>query len=186
MTRYTVLIDGEAGGYGVVFPDLPGCAAMGTTIESALGNAADALRDWVEVTTDEGGVAPSPTPLEILRTDPGVRQALAEGATLQRSARPRHRQAREGQPVDRRRHPLGARRRGRPAQADPLRLHRTSRAPCAPGTGELTRRAARATHRRSGRSCEQHRGRRCAEKPGKAVRRLRRFTPMGACPWLAT
>ena len=24
-TRYGVLIDGRCGGYGVVFPDLPGC-----------------------------------------------------------------------------------------------------------------------------------------------------------------
>jgi predicted RNase H-like HicB family nuclease len=82
MTRYTVLIDGEAGGYGVVFPDLPGCAAMGTTIDVALANAADALRDWIEVTLEEGGAAPNPSAPEVLRTDPAVRQALAEGATL--------------------------------------------------------------------------------------------------------
>ena len=37
--RYPALIDGEAGAYGVVFPDLPGCVAMGSTIDEALGNA---------------------------------------------------------------------------------------------------------------------------------------------------
>ena len=46
--RYPALIDGEAGGYGVVFPDLPGCVAMGSTIDEALRNAQDALRDWVD------------------------------------------------------------------------------------------------------------------------------------------
>jgi hypothetical protein len=29
---YGVLIDGRRGGYGVVFPDLPGCTAMGRTL----------------------------------------------------------------------------------------------------------------------------------------------------------
>jgi predicted RNase H-like HicB family nuclease len=37
--RYTVLVDGKAGAYGVVVPDLPGCHAMGKTIEAALDNA---------------------------------------------------------------------------------------------------------------------------------------------------
>ena len=82
MTRYTVLIDGEAGGYGVVFPDLPGCAAMGAPIDVALANAGDVLRDWVEVTLEDGGRVPGPTPPDILKSDPMVRQALAEGATL--------------------------------------------------------------------------------------------------------
>ncbi len=82
MTRYTVLIDGKAGGYGVVFPDLPGCTAMGTTIDAALANAADVLRDWVEVTLEDGGPVPDPTPPDILKSDPTLRQALAEGAAL--------------------------------------------------------------------------------------------------------
>ena len=34
--RYFVMIDGKIGAYGVVFPDLPGCAAMGKTIDGAL------------------------------------------------------------------------------------------------------------------------------------------------------
>ncbi len=46
---YRVLIDGEAGAYGVVFPDLPGCTAMGETVDAALANSAAALRDWTAV-----------------------------------------------------------------------------------------------------------------------------------------
>jgi len=34
--RYTALIDGEAGAYGVSFPDLPGCVAMGRTVDEAV------------------------------------------------------------------------------------------------------------------------------------------------------
>ena len=44
--RYTALVDGREGAYGVVFPDLPGCVAMGYTVEDALINAEDALRDY--------------------------------------------------------------------------------------------------------------------------------------------
>ena len=39
MARYIALIDGKPGAYGVVFPDAPGCAAMGKTIDEALAHA---------------------------------------------------------------------------------------------------------------------------------------------------
>jgi predicted RNase H-like HicB family nuclease len=81
-TRYTVLIDGKAGAYGVVFPDIPGCVAMGRTVEEALAHAADALSDWHEVSDEHGEAVPRPRPLEKLRRDPEVAAALAEGATL--------------------------------------------------------------------------------------------------------
>ena len=81
MERYYALIDGEAGGYGIVFPDLPGCTAMGETVDEAIGNAAEALRDWVTAKEARASV-PSPRDIEALRRDPEVAQALAEGATL--------------------------------------------------------------------------------------------------------
>ena len=80
--RYTVLIDGKAGAYGVVFPDLPGCAAMGKTIEQAIDNAVASLRDWVEVSEEYGDTVPSPRSPDKLRREPEVAAALAEGATL--------------------------------------------------------------------------------------------------------
>ena len=46
MIRYPALIDGVEGSYGVVFPDIPGVAAMGDTVDEALLNAEDALRDY--------------------------------------------------------------------------------------------------------------------------------------------
>ena len=39
MLRYPALLDGEEGAYGVVFPDLPGCVAMGHTVSEALLHA---------------------------------------------------------------------------------------------------------------------------------------------------
>jgi len=82
MARYIALIDGKAGNYGVVFPDLPGCVSMGVTVEDAIANAGEALRDWVDVTEESGEKVPPPRPLEKLRRDREVADALAEGATL--------------------------------------------------------------------------------------------------------
>lgn len=80
--RYTALVDGESGGFGVVFPDLPGCTAMGDTIDEALAAAADALRDWIRVVESRGGKAPTPHEPDALRGGPEVQAAIAEGSML--------------------------------------------------------------------------------------------------------
>lgn len=80
--RYIVLIDGEAGAYGVVFPDLPGCAAMGDTVDEALVSAASAARAWAKVQEAHGDPVPAPRDLAALRSDPEVIEALAEGSAL--------------------------------------------------------------------------------------------------------
>lgn len=80
--RYTVLVDGQLGGYGVVFPDLPGCTAMGKTTDEALANAAEALSDWVRAKEAAGSPIPEPQPLEALRRTPRVAEAINEGAAL--------------------------------------------------------------------------------------------------------
>jgi predicted RNase H-like HicB family nuclease len=82
VTRYIAVIDGRKGAYGVVIPDLPGCTAMGDTIEAAITNAATALRDWVEVTEEAGEKVPPPRSFEILHRDPEIAAALAGGAAL--------------------------------------------------------------------------------------------------------
>ena len=46
--RYIALVDGKAGAYGVVVPDLPGCTSAGFTTDEALRNAVEAVRLWVE------------------------------------------------------------------------------------------------------------------------------------------
>lgn len=82
MARYVALIDGEAGAYGVSFPDAPGCTAMGETQEEALSSAADALAEWVSDELADGRRAPSPRSVEILRREPDVVAALRAGAVL--------------------------------------------------------------------------------------------------------
>ena len=46
MIRYPALLDGDEGAYGVVFPDIPGVAAMGDSVDEALLNAEAVLQDY--------------------------------------------------------------------------------------------------------------------------------------------
>ena len=71
MARYPALIDGEKGAYGVTFPDLPGIVAMGASVDEALVNAEEALRDYVtEAETASDAITP-PTPMERVTTPAG-------------------------------------------------------------------------------------------------------------------
>ncbi len=74
MIRYPALIDGEAGAYGVVFPDMDGVVAMGSTVDEALINAEESLRDYAIETERRGESLATPTPLEAV--------VIPEGATL--------------------------------------------------------------------------------------------------------
>lgn len=78
VTRYVALVDGRPGAFGVVFPDCPGCTAMGRSVEEALANAAEALAEWAE------DVRPMPKARTVdqVRLDPEVREALASGDAL--------------------------------------------------------------------------------------------------------
>lgn len=60
MNRYPALIDGEKGAYGVTFPDLPGIVAMGSTIEEAMAQAEEALRDYAIEAGKDGSVLRPP------------------------------------------------------------------------------------------------------------------------------
>ncbi len=46
--------DREEGGYVVSFPDLLGCITCGETMETALSNAEDAKKEWIEAAIEEG------------------------------------------------------------------------------------------------------------------------------------
>jgi predicted RNase H-like HicB family nuclease len=65
--RYIALVDGKAGAYGVVVPDLPGGTSAGSTTDAALRNAVDAVRLWVEDAIDDGEALPPPRSVEELR-----------------------------------------------------------------------------------------------------------------------
>ena len=58
MARYVAIVDGKPGAFGVVVPDLPGCASGGRTIDNALRNAVEAVTLWVEDARADGEQIP--------------------------------------------------------------------------------------------------------------------------------
>ena len=85
MTRYPALIDGEAGAYGVTFPDLPGIVAMGATLDEALLNAEEALRDYAAETEKDGQPLAAPSLLE--NVSPAAGSALVMVPLIRLSGR---------------------------------------------------------------------------------------------------
>ena len=66
---YLALITQDEGdtpqnGYGVVFPDLPGCTSSGDTVEQAYENAFEALALHIDGMVEEGAALPAPSPLD--------------------------------------------------------------------------------------------------------------------------
>lgn len=71
MIRYPALVDGDEGAYGVVFPDIPGVAAMGRTVDEAMLNAESALQDYAIEAERDGEELASPSPLPSVETPNG-------------------------------------------------------------------------------------------------------------------
>lgn len=60
--QFTVrpLSNEEGGGYLVEYPDIPGCMSDGETIQEAITNGREALRDCLEVFGESGRKVPKP------------------------------------------------------------------------------------------------------------------------------
>ena len=71
MIRYPALVDGGEGAYGVVFPDIPGVAAMGRTVDEAMLNAEAALQDYALEAEKDGEELASPSPFQAIETPNG-------------------------------------------------------------------------------------------------------------------
>ena len=52
--KYIVAFHRSEEGISVWVPGLPGCVSQGTTEEEALGNIADAIREYLDVVQDAG------------------------------------------------------------------------------------------------------------------------------------
>lgn len=51
----------EGGGYLVEYPDIPGCMSDGETVEEAIANGREALRDCIEVFRESDRKLPKPS-----------------------------------------------------------------------------------------------------------------------------
>ena len=62
--KMEIVEDKEEGGFVVSFPDLPGCITCGETVESAVANAMDAKKAWLETALEEGVTIHEPDSIE--------------------------------------------------------------------------------------------------------------------------
>lgn len=51
--RLELIPDADEGGFVASYPELPGCVTCGDTLESAVANAFDAKRAWIEAALDQ-------------------------------------------------------------------------------------------------------------------------------------
>lgn len=62
--KMEIVEDKDEGGFVVSYPDLPGCITCGETIESAIANALDAKKIWIESALSGGLTIYEPDSLE--------------------------------------------------------------------------------------------------------------------------
>lgn len=81
-----IVPDPDEGGYVARYPELPGCITVGETWESAVANAMDAKRAWLEVALEDSESIPEPQSLDSysgqfkLRIPKSLHRSLAEHA----------------------------------------------------------------------------------------------------------
>jgi len=69
--RYPIAIEpgDRKHAWGVVVPDLPGCASAGDSLDEAIANAPEAITLWLEDHVERIGAPPMPSPIDELRKD---------------------------------------------------------------------------------------------------------------------
>ena len=80
--RYVAFLhdDGEPG-FGISFPDFPGCISDGDTVDDALRRGAEALSFHVEGMVADGERIPQPRSLQNIRADKSLAE-WRDGATI--------------------------------------------------------------------------------------------------------
>lgn len=71
---YTAIIEKAKDGFGVFFPDLPGCTSFGKTVEDAAANAYTAAQAHVALLRDYGDTIPDPRAPDAIPTERGVKE----------------------------------------------------------------------------------------------------------------
>ncbi|MEM9717335.1 MAG: type II toxin-antitoxin system HicB family antitoxin [Pseudomonadota bacterium] len=80
--HYVALIHtDDTAGFGISFPDFPGCVTQGETLDDALRLAREALAFHVEGIIEDGETIPTARSAQIIETDPEIAD-WREGATL--------------------------------------------------------------------------------------------------------
>jgi predicted RNase H-like HicB family nuclease len=69
---YPAVVERAADGFGVFFPDVPGCTSAGATITDALAQAELALQAHLDLLAELGEAIPEPSDLAGVRVEPDV------------------------------------------------------------------------------------------------------------------
>jgi predicted RNase H-like HicB family nuclease len=72
---YPAIIERAAEGFGVFFPDLPGCTSTGATLQDAVRNAETALQAHIDLAAEHGDAVPEPSELDVIAAEPDVVEA---------------------------------------------------------------------------------------------------------------
>jgi predicted RNase H-like HicB family nuclease len=72
---YPAIIERAPDGYGVFFPDVPGCTSHGSTLQQAARNAEVALNGHIKLSVEYGDEIPAPSDLDAVARDPDVDEA---------------------------------------------------------------------------------------------------------------
>jgi predicted RNase H-like HicB family nuclease len=79
--RYVSFIHRDDAGYGVSFPDFPGCVSVGDSLDDAVRRGCEALAFHVEGLCDDGDPIPPPRSIDAIKADPDLSD-WREGADL--------------------------------------------------------------------------------------------------------
>ena len=67
--RYVSFIHRDEAGYGVSFPDFPGCVSVGDTVDDAVLHGSEALAFHVESLVEDGEPIPVPRSIDAIKAD---------------------------------------------------------------------------------------------------------------------
>ncbi|MCY3933613.1 MAG: type II toxin-antitoxin system HicB family antitoxin [Acidobacteria bacterium] len=67
--RYVSFIHRDDAGYGVSFPDFPGCVSVGDTVDEAVRHGCEALAFHVEGLVADGAPIPPPRSIDAIKAD---------------------------------------------------------------------------------------------------------------------
>ena len=80
--RYVAFIhDDDEPGFGISFPDFPGCVSDGDTVDDAIRRGAEALAFHIEGMIEDGAPIPEPRSLRAIEADESL-AGWREGATI--------------------------------------------------------------------------------------------------------
>jgi predicted RNase H-like HicB family nuclease len=87
---YPAIVEFASDGFGVFFPDLPGCTTAGATMQEAACNAEEALQAHIDLAAEHHDSIPRPSAIDAITVDADIREAariLVRAETPGRSVR---------------------------------------------------------------------------------------------------